>query len=172
MRVANVLTTLFVVFACCEAFVAPSRSASYVGRSVAGVLPKSPGLREYPLVDPSIYVLFLFTHTISTALYLCAMSSKQKCLPSTASKNQYNLTSTSGHPCLSRHPKLGFSPISCSTGVMVQPWRLYFLVWEWLVPTVGLLAFHVLTSHFTCISLTRCDSSQWAGKLDLVMVRR
>eukprot|EP01082_Thalassiosira_pseudonana_P009673 g8479.t1 g8479 contig3:194221-195033(-) len=45
MRVANVLTTLFVVFACCEAFVAPSRSASYFGRSVAGALPKSPGLQ-------------------------------------------------------------------------------------------------------------------------------
>jgi len=46
MRVATFLTTLFAAFACGEAFVAPSRSTSCVGRSVAGALPKSSSLRE------------------------------------------------------------------------------------------------------------------------------
>ncbi|KAL7497701.1 hypothetical protein ACHAWT_005800 [Skeletonema menzelii] len=47
MRVISVLTTLFATFASTEAFVAPSRSASCVGRSdvAAGGLPKSSSLQ-------------------------------------------------------------------------------------------------------------------------------
>lgn len=49
MRVATVLATLCAVFASSDAFVAPSRSATCIGRSVASALPKSSTLREYLL---------------------------------------------------------------------------------------------------------------------------
>ena len=96
----------------------------------------------------TIYV-FPFSHTQSHAVvYFCThlISSTQKCLPSTASKSRCNLMSTSGHPCLNRHPNLGLSLISCFTGDIVRPWRVYCLVWEWLVPTVS--------GYPSCISST------------------
>lgn len=61
MRATTFLITLFAAFACGEAFVAPSRSATCVGRSVAGGLPKSSSLREYKIVDRSMNV-FHFHH--------------------------------------------------------------------------------------------------------------
>ena len=62
MRVVTVLTTLFAAFSCGEAFVAPSRSASCVGRSVAGGLPKSSSLRECFMVGPSSINVVSFRH--------------------------------------------------------------------------------------------------------------
>jgi len=59
------------------------------------------------------------------------------CPHSMASKAQSKVTSTSGHPCLSRHPNLDLSPISYFIGVMERPCRVYCLAWEWLVPTVS-----------------------------------
>ncbi len=74
MRVITVLTTLFAAFfASGEAFVAPSRSASCVGRSVAGGLPKSYSLRECLLVYlSSIYVVSFSSSQSHDSAYLCS----------------------------------------------------------------------------------------------------